>query len=304
MNSYGEKLTITKKLKMCIRICATQISPDINSKLNFILGKKTMPDFKNPRTLDEKLMWLKLNYYANDLTVKQCADKYGVRQYLKDKGYQELLNNLLFAVDTVDDIPWASLPDRFAIKWSFGSGYNIICSDKSTFDRKLAKRNLKMWGRIPYWKLYSEMQYKDTQTKLIGERFLQNKDGGFPLDYKFYCFNGCPKCVMVCTERETGTPKFYFFDRDWKLLRINRWGKIAPKDFMIEKPETMDSMFQLAQELSAPFPFVRLDLYDQDGKVIFGEFTFAPSSGVDPNRLPETDIYFGNLLDIKNLKNM
>ena len=281
----------------------TQVSPKLNSNMNYIIARKKIPNFKNPQTLDEKLMWLKLYYYSDNSTVKMCADKYAVRKYLQDLNYGNLLNELLFVSDNADDIPWNQLPDQFAIKWSFGSGYNIICSDIRNFDRKKAIEKLNWWGKLPYWKMYSEMQYKDTNPKIIGERFIKDQSGGFPVDYKFYCFNGVPKYVMACMERETGTPKFYFFDRDWKLFRLNRWGKIAPKGFTINKPECMDEMFEIAEKLSKPFPFVRVDLYDNDGKIIFGEFTFAPSGGADPHRLPETDLFFGKCLHLpKNKK--
>lgn len=302
MNYYGEQFTKGKKVKMVFRICLTQISPKINSIINYIIAKKKFPHLNSPRTLDEKLIWLKLYYYANDFTVKECADKYEVRKYLSQKGYSGLLNELLFVVDRVEDIPWSTLPNQFAIKWSFGSGFNIICSDKKTFNKTKAIQKLKWWGAIPYWKMYSEMQYKDTHPKIIGEKFLENKNGGFPVDYKFYCFNGMPKCVMICIERETGTPKFYFFDRSWNLLRLNKWGKIAPKNFTVKKPECIDKMFDLAEVLSKPFPFVRLDLYDNDGEIIFGEFTFAPSGGADPNRLQQTDEFFGDCLDLSDIK--
>lgn len=302
MNYYGEEFTIIKKVKMYFRIALTQISPRLNSTVNYIVAKKKVPHLNKPNTLDEKLMWLKLYYYANDSVIKICADKYAVREYLIQKGYGKLLNELLFVADQVEDIPWDTLPEQFAIKWSFGSGFNIICSDKKKFNRAKAIRKLKWWGNIPYWKMYSEMQYRDTRPKIIGEKFLENKNGGFPVDYKFYCFNGQPKCVMICTERETGTPKFYFFDRSWNLLRLNKWGKIASKDFTIKKPECIDKMFNLAETLSKPFPFVRLDLYDNDGEIIFGEFTFAPSGGADPNRLPQTDEFFGKCLDLSNIK--
>lgn len=301
MNYYGEEFTRGKNLKMHFRICLTKISPKINSIVNYIIAKRKIPHLNNPKTLDEKLMWLKLYYYANDASIKKCADKFEVREYLSQKGYAGLLNKLLFAVDRVDDIPWDTLPDQFAIKWSFGSGFNIICSDKKTFDKAKAIEKLKWWGKIPYWKMYSEMQYKDTHPKIIGEKFLEDKKGGFPIDYKFYCFHGQPQCVMICTERETGTPKFYFFDRDWNLLRLNKWGKIAPKGFTVKKPKCIDEMFHLAEILSRPFPFVRLDLYDNDGEIIFGEFTFAPSGGADPNRLLYTDHYFGGCLDLTKI---
>ena len=103
---------------------------------------------------------------------------------------------------------------------------------------------------------------------------------------------------MSCYERSTGEPKFYFFDKDWKLLRINKRGKEAPEGFTKPKPACLNEMFSIAAKLSEGIPFVRVDLYEVDGKVYFGEMTFYPDSGFDPNYLPETDKYFGDLIDL------
>ena len=298
MNYYGEKRTISKRIVENMRKTTTSVSPKLNTILNFILAKHSFPNLKNPQSLDEKLCRLKLSRFSNDDLIKRCADKYYVREYLSSIGYNALLGHLYASYDSVDDINWDLLPDRFAMKWSFGSGYNIICSDLSNFDRSLAKSRMLEWSRIPYWKLYSEYQYKDIPHHIIVEEYLEGPDGAFPLDYKFYCFNGVATCVMVCVGRETGKPQFYFFDRDWNLLRINKCGIDAPDDFSIPKPTAMDRMFEIANDLSAPFPFVRLDLYVIGDKIQFGEFTFTPSAGFDGNRLVETDLHFGKMLDI------
>lgn len=112
-------------------------------------------------------------------------------------------------------------------------------------------------------------------------------------DYKFFCFDGIVDSVMLCIDRDTGDTKFYFFSPDWKLLRINKRGKAAPSDFTLPKPVCMDEMIALAQKLSKGLPFSRIDLYQSDGQVYFGEITFFPDSGFDPNILPETDLAWG-----------
>ena len=117
-------------------------------------------------------------------------------------------------------------------------------------------------------------------------------------DYKFYCFNGYVDCVMVCGERETGQPKYYFFDKEWNLLRINVMGKEAPEDFTLPKPSCMDEMFAIASKLSQDIPFVRVDLYACNEQVYFGEMTFFPSSGFGKNYLPEAEEYFGSLIQL------
>lgn len=124
-----------------------------------------------------------------------------------------------------------------------------------------------------------------------------------PEDYKVYCFNGEPKFIMVCVGREQeGHPKFYFFDEKWQLARINRDSKNAPPGFTLDKPKCLDKLIECAKTLSKNFPFVRADFYIVGSKVYFGELTFTPAGGLDSNRLPETDIMMGNLLDITKVE--
>lgn len=129
---------------------------------------------------------------------------------------------------------------------------------------------------------------------------ISTNDWVAPEDYKVYCFHGTPKYIMVCVGREKGGhPKFYFFDHEWKLARINRDSINAPDGFSIEKPACFDKLMDSARKLSKPFPFVRADFYIVDNDVYFGELTFTPAGGIDGNRLPETDIMMGNLIDLK-----
>lgn len=118
------------------------------------------------------------------------------------------------------------------------------------------------------------------------------------VDYKFFCFNGVAESVMVCTERETGHPKFYFFDKDWNLKKYNTRGKEASEGFTLPKPDCIDEMFALAEQLSGGIPYVRVDLYCIDGLVYFGEMTFFPDSGLDANVLPESDAHWGDMLQL------
>lgn len=238
--------------------------------------------------------------YADNPLTKKCADKYAVREYIKDKGYGEILNDLIAVYDSIDEINWDELPNEFALKLNFGSGFNIICADKSSLDIKTTEKKLKKWWKSKFHLIYSEMQYKGIEKKVICEKYLKPEEGLLPEDYKFYCFNGKAMYVMVCVDRDKGNPKFYFFDREWNLARLNKWGKAAPDDFTLPKPPLIDEAFKLADELANPFPFVRVDFYIINKKIIFGELTFTPSGGIDPNRLPETDILFGDILELNN----
>src|SRR5699024_4665461 len=118
--------------------------------------------------------------------------------------------------------------------------------------------------------------------------------------YKVYCFNGKPTYIMLCQGRKEGNTKFYFLDREWNIIPLNRDSKAVGQDFKIPKPEGIEEMFKYAEILSEPFPFVRADFYLEHGRLIFGELTFTPAGALDSNRLPETDKLFGDLLELPN----
>ena len=276
------------------------ISPRLNVKVVYFYKFKKPLDLDNPKTLDEKIQWLKLNTYRNNELVTKCADKYAVREYVANAGCGEILNELYGAYDSIMDVPWDSLPNQFVLKWNFGSGYNLIIQDKSKLDVDDAIKQLKSWYRKhnSFYLSYSELQYKDVKPKLLCEKLIESEGGRLPIDYKFYCFNGIPEVVLVCVGRDTGGghAKYYFFDREWKLKRYNKTGKEAPEGFTLPKPKNIDKLFEYAGILSRPFPFVRADFYLEDGVCYFGELTFTPLAGFDTNRLPETQILFGEMV--------
>lgn len=280
----------------------TLISPRLNTEFIYFVKFKKRINLKIPKTLDEKIQWLKLNTYLNNPLVTQCADKYAVREYVEKCGCGEILNKLYGVYDRVDDIPWETLPNSFVIKWNFGCGENLIVFDKSKLNIDEAKKKLNNWykTRNTFYLTYSEMQYKGIPPKLVCEKLIETEDGGLPVDYKLYCFSGHADCVLVCSGRNLnghGT-KYYFFDRDWKLLRYNKTGKEAPVGFTIPKPAGVEKLFEYAEKLTKTFPFVRADFYLEKGKVLFGELTFTPCGGFDVNRLPETQKLFGEMVQL------
>lgn len=275
------------------------ISPRLNTILQFRRVKGFWLNLDNPQTLDEKIQKLKLDSYATNPLIIQCADKYAVRSFVEEQGQADILVPLLAYYNKVEDIEWDKLPQAFAMKWNFGSGFNIICPDKSKLDIEEATRKMKKWGKNKTCYLtFSEMQYKAMPRKIVVEEFLKPERGVQPDDYKIYCFNGKPKYILLCTGREFGRPKFYFFDENWNLARINRDSKAAPADFTYPRPVCFDKLLESAKALSAPFKFVRADFYVVNGKVYFGELTFTPEAGMDSMRLPETDLMFGKLLKL------
>ena len=237
------------------------LSPRWNTQLLYLRKFGRLPDLKHPQTLNEKLLRQKLERFGTDPVVRRCADKYRVRDYVAGCGCGGTLNRLLAVYDRPEDIDWDALPERFAVKWNFGCGYNLICTEKSALDTAAAEKQLRAWGREPFWAYYSELQYRHVEKKLLVEEYIGSADGTLPEDYKFYCFHGRADCVMLCVGRDEGWPKFYFFDRDFRLLRINRDSQAAPEGFTLPKPAGLDEAFAIADRLSKPFDFVRVDLY-------------------------------------------
>lgn len=274
------------------------ISPKLSVKFWYRRYLKKPLDLENPKTLDEKIQWMKLYYYKDNPLVYQCADKYRVRDYVKDCGLEHILNDLIATYHSANEIDWDVLPQKFVLKWNFSNGGNVICSDKSKLNRKQAIKELNRFQKIKPHLKYAEPQY-NVEKVLLCEKFIETENGGAPVDYKFYCFNGEAKYVLCCYGRSLDhRPAFYFFDKNWQLQRFNKMGKEAPEGFTMPKPEGMDDLFRYAEILSKPFPFVRADFYLENGKAYFGELTFTPGGGYDMNRLPETQLKFGQMVNL------
>ena len=281
---------------------------DISPRLNVWYGisahkdyYKHCFDFKHPVTMDEKINVLKLERYNTDPIYTQCADKYAVREYVKKMGCEEILNELYYVWDDVEDIDWDVLPNQFVIKWNFGCGQNLIVKDKSILNIEDAKSKLRSWRSMhnTQYKTYAELQYKNIVPKLICEKLIETEDGNLPVDYKLYCFNGKPYTLMLCFGRgDVGGTKYFFVNRDWELMRINNAGKAAPDGFTLPRPKGADQLFDYAAKLVKPFCFVRSDFYLENGKVTFGELTFTPEGGIDYNFLYETNKMFGDMIDM------
>ncbi len=257
-------------------------------------------DLENPRTFNEKLQWLKLYDRKSEYTM--MVDKYKVREYIKEQIGEEYLIPLLGVWDKPEDIDFNELPEQFVLKCNHNSGLGMcICKDKSKLNIERVKSELRKGLKQDYYLTGREWPYKNVPRKIICEKYMvDNSDEKQEelTDYKFFCFDGYVDCVMVCIERQTGNPKFYFFDENWNLVRCNIRGKEAPEGFTLPKPDCMNEMFQIASKLSKGKPFTRIDLYNCNGKIYFGEITFFPDSGFDKNLLPEADKHWGSLITL------
>ena len=276
---------------------ARYVSDENYVKWKYYLNFRKALNLDNPQTFNEKLQWLKLNDQHEEYT--QIVDKYEAKKYISSILGEDFVIPTLGVYDSFDDIDFEVLPQQFVLKCTHNSGGVVICRDKEKLDIKKAKLKFEKWlGVNPFWK-NREYPYKNIKPRIIAEQYMTNDDSSLELtDYKFFCFDGYVDCVMVCLDRHLNDTKFYFFNKDWELLRLNIRGKNAPEGFTIPKPKTMDEMFAIASQLSKGMKFVRIDLYEIRGHVYFGEYTFFPDSGLDPNLLPETDRYFGDLIKL------
>lgn len=255
-------------------------------------------DLTNPITINEKLQYLKLNQYYNNPVVTRCVDKYRVKEYLKEIGYPELAAKLYGVYDKPQEINWDVLPDQFMIKCNHGGGYNIICRDKNKLDKKETSRQLKKWLHEDYWAVYAEPQYKYVEKKILIEEYL----GDDIHTYKFYCFNGTPKVCYMSSNGEDGEyDKYYdYFDMNWNRLDTYLKGHDHyPGEIAV--PANFDRMKQIATDLCKDFTFVRIDLYNIDGKIYLSEFTFVPTGGYMHLKPEGTDLEWGEWLHLENL---
>lgn len=272
------------------------ISPKLTLKILFRLKVGYPLNLEAPATYNEKLNWQKL-YYKNDL-FGVCADKYLVRQYVKDQGCGDILNTLLWSGFDPEEIPFDSLPDRFVIKTTHGSGFNIICKDKSKLDRAATVKQLKKWLKVKYIKCYGEHWYSEHKPRVIVESYLEDSNGRRLFDYKFFCFDGEPYYVYVDTWKD-GKHHMNMYNADFTLRKEVSLG--YPTDFSsdIKKPENYDDLLNTARKLSRGFPHVRIDLYDLSGRIVFGEMTFSKGAGLDRILPYEFDAEMGSHFKVR-----
>lgn len=178
--------------------------------------------------------------------------------------------------DDAGQIDWDSLPDQFVIKCNHGAKWNIICKDKAKLDRADAARKLNSWLKMDYGEREFEVHYSHIKPVIFAEEYIEpNTDKLMPEDYKIYCFNGVPRFLLVCLEREIEL-ELEWYDFDWNVLDIGA----KPNKQKAKRPESLEKMVELSEKLAAPFPFVRVDFYDRAGEPILGELTFTPMYGM------------------------
>ena len=253
-------------------------------------------NFRNPVTYNEKLQWLKVNYRNPEYT--KLVDKHLVKEVVANKIGEEYVLPTYGVYSCPEEIDFDELPNQFVLKCNHDSGSVAICKDKSSFNKDEALLILrKGLRRNGYW-YGREWPYKHVKPLIIAEKYIEDSTAQDLKDYKFFCFDGYVDNVMMVVGRHTDHARFYHFDRNWHICHYNRLGRKLPDDFTLPKPQNIDKMFELAEKLSKGFPEVRIDLFNVDGHIYFGEYTFFNESGFETGFDFESDKHLGDLIEL------
>jgi hypothetical protein len=250
-------------------------------------------NLENPKTYNEKLQWLKLNDRKPEYT--QMVDKYEVRKYVAEKIGNEHLIPLLGVWDTFDAINFDKLPDKFVLKCTHDSGGIYLCKDKKDINMKTLKIKFDRALKRNYYHTWKEWPYKNVKPRIIAEQFMVDESGKELKDYKFFCFDGIPELLFIATDRPHDT-RFDFYDMEFNHLPFKQGHPWATKN--IVKPKGFNEMVKIATKLSQNIPHLRVDLYDINGKIYFGELTFTHYSGIVPFKPEEFDKILGDKLKL------
>lgn len=251
------------------------------------------PNLRHPQGFNEKLQWLKLNY--RDPKYKIYSDKYLVRDYVSKTVGGQYLNELYGVYHDPDEIDWDSLPNSFVLRCSHGSGFNILCTGKSKLNREECIEQLKKWIQIDYSRHAREWVYKNNTPAILCEKFLQSNI----IDYKFYCFNGRPRFFYLSFGDDISgeCEAITFLNLDWSPAPFRRIDHDT-MDVPFGRPDNFDEMISIAEKLSRDIPFVRVDLFNVDGKIYFSEMTFFPGGGFTPFYPDKYEYETGRFLEL------
>ena len=279
---------------LCIRFFEKfpqMISDEKHAKLLYWIMFGHRPNLKNPTTLNEYICATKIS--DEKLDYWRYTDKYEVRKYVAETVGEQYLNQVVGLYDDFDAIDFDALPNAFAMKATHGSSYNVIVSDKSKLNISDARKKFKKWLKENYYYKDREKNYKLIKPRIMCDAFLTPK-GGQLEEYKLFCFNG--KVGFIQHNKQIEKSRYdNIFDPDWNILPLKYGYGGFPDD---RKPENAAELISLAEKLSAPFPFVRVDLYNVDGRIVFSELTFHSGGGLVPFQPESYDREFGKLLGL------
>ena len=297
-NFVGQMLGWLQAQRQFYSINPAQYREYVSLMYRQIMGKNL--DWNNLQTWSEKMQWIKL--YDSTPIKTRLADKFLVREWVAEKIGAEYLIPLLGVWNNFDEIDFDALPNQFVLKCNHGSGMNIICRDKNKFNYESAREKLTAWLAVAYGSLSMELYYNKIQRKILAEKFMTDGKNFDLVDYKFWCFDGKTTVIQCETDRTTDL-RFDYFDMDFHHTNIERSDhKLSDHPENIAKPKNFELMKELAAELCKEFKFVRVDFYEIEGKVYFGEMTFIPGAAYIKWKSEGTDELFGDLMTLPNRK--
>lgn len=280
---------------------ATVAGIDNAKKFDTLFRDHKKLNLKNPQTLSEKVSYIELHEQSSLAAI--CTDKYAVREYVSSKGLSDILIPIYGGAYTqFEDIDFAELPTSFAIKATHGCKMNYLVPDKSKFDSEKCKIEIQRWMATTYGAYSMEPHYAEIPHRFYIEKYLEQANQ--LVDYKFHCLNGEPQFVLTCSNRKGNGDKAMqvtldLFDMDWNhISEIVPSGLEHPGNGQLPKPRSFEEMIRIARVLSSDFKFVRVDLYELEGKVFFGELTFSPAHCVFPYFSDKFDLEMGKILKI------
>ncbi len=289
---------------MFIKNLALKIShflPDrLYLQLKYLQRMHKLLNLKDPQTFSEKLQWLKL--YDRNQLYTTLVDKYAVKKWVGDKIGEQYIIPTFGVWNNFDEIDFDKLPDQFVLKTTHDSGGVVICRDKKRFDKQSARLKLTKSLKHDYFYHGREWPYKNVPHRIIAEKYMLDKQTQELRDYKFFCFNGTPKMLFVASDRQNPNEetKFDFYDMDFNHLPFTNGHPNSSKQ--IAKPKSFEKMKELAAVLSQHIPHVRVDFYETNGEVYFGELTLAHWSGMMPFEPTKWDKIIGDWLKLPGKK--
>lgn len=258
-----------------------------------VMGKEL--DLNAPKSFNEKMQWLKL--YDRNPEYPIMVDKAEVKDYVAKRIGAEHIIETVGVWDSFDAIDFDRLPERFVLKCTHDSGGLVICKDKGSFDKEKARKKLEKCLKNNYYYMSREWPYKSVKPRIIAEEYMEDPKLAELRDYKFFCFNGKPKCFKIDFDRFI-EHRANYYDIEGTLLPFGESNVLPDFERDIAMPQKLDEMLRLAEILSENIPFVRVDFYEVGEKIYFGELTFYPASGLGPFTDEEWDMKLGSWIEL------
>lgn len=299
-------IVTSKPYRKCVKFVNTHF-PVTMAQMRYFKEFGRFLDLKNPKDLNEKIHWLSL--YSDTTVWTLCADKYAVRNFVADKGLAHTLVKLYGKWDHVSEIDWATLPKRFVLKTTNGSGTVLVVKDKDSLDMEKTIPMLEKWMKMKIGEETTEFHYQKIVPRIIAEEYIEQSEEDSKIstsliDYKIWCFNGKAYYIWTCINRVKGKTYVSMFDRDWnyhpEMSVFNEHYREAKT--LVPKPEKLKEMLEVAEKLSEGFPEVRIDLYYTNGMIYFGEMTFTSLGGTMDFYTKEALLSMGQLIDLSDVK--